>query len=163
MATTFDYLNVGGVWFSGVSVLVVSCVSLYLAHPIQRLRLQVNVDGGGASHHGKITVRNVGRRPVIITAIDWSIGTRRNRQCFGAVDFTEKSTSTHYQVLPDNEILINFSGGGGIFLDRLRELSKTRNLKTLRIRIHASGQQFREFYPGDDFIEAAGAAFLPER
>ena len=152
---TLEHWAVTGTWFAGITTLLVSCVALYLAHPVRWVRLGVKVDTPVKGYWCHIRIQNRSRQRITVTAIDWSIGRCWDRQYFHGVEYDPEKDKNN-SILPGHRFEPFFSPEG-LYADRLTALIRNYNLRTLRVRIYvANSSRPRQYHPGSAFLEEVG-------
>ena len=110
---------------------------------VRRLKIEVRVSD--PSHWSKIRIINSGKRAVILHAIDWCIGRRRNRRSFDSVTIDK-------EILPYNACEITFSPYG-VFRENVWRFSEGKDLHTLRFRAHTNSGLMQFSHPSRDLID----------
>ena len=94
----------------------------------RHLKLEIRIND--PSRLSQIGILNSGNRPIIIHAIDWRIGRRRNRRSFDSTTWDE-------ELLPNRAWELNFSPHG-VFRNNVYRYSEGKDMHTLRFRVHTS-------------------------
>ena len=123
---------------------IVRSVGWFINYYIERC-LKVEIEIRDPSQRSQINFLNSGRRPIVLHAIDWSIGKRQNRRSFDGAPCDQ-------EILPGNSFEIGFFPKG-VFRENVRKFSGGTDFHTLRFRVHFRSGRVRSFRPGQALID----------
>lgn len=155
-----------GAWISGIGAIAAAIVALHLARRVEKVRLKAHCgirflifgDGTPTERHLRMSVTNLGERPVTIDSVGWAIGKRKQRRF--AIQTVSGPYSARYPIellygkhaaflVPSGDTSIWFKDFAEMFL---QDFSR-KSLKTLVAQIHTSVGQIIEVHPEPGFLD----------